>query len=131
MRKLLKRLMKISNLSGVSVIIRTKFHRNFEKFGKYHCGIASISLHEGLPYSKGPLTFSALNNALNKKFEATGTLTSRQRSGRDSTATAVEGRQWSRRYNSCRWLLHMGSAVLENFRGRQECRKEVSGEHCE
>ncbi|GIY67914.1 hypothetical protein CEXT_242451 [Caerostris extrusa] len=49
-----------------------------------------------------------------KKFEATGSLASRQRSGRTSTAAAV-ARQWSKRCNPCRWLLHMGSAVLEKF----------------
>ncbi|GIX75882.1 hypothetical protein CEXT_745091 [Caerostris extrusa] len=38
--------------------------------------------------SKGPITSSALKKMM-KKFEATGSLASRQRSGRPSTAAAV------------------------------------------
>ncbi|GIX72554.1 transposable element tc3 transposase [Caerostris extrusa] len=51
--------------------------------------IASISLHERYARdSKGPITSSALKKMM-KKFEATGSLASRQRSGRPSTAAAV------------------------------------------
>ncbi|GFY63427.1 transposable element tc3 transposase [Trichonephila inaurata madagascariensis] len=41
-----------------------------------------------MPGSKGPITSSAFNKMM-KKFEATGSLASRQRSGHPSTATAV------------------------------------------
>ncbi|GFX11050.1 hypothetical protein TNCV_2246271 [Trichonephila clavipes] len=43
---------------------------------------------KGMRDSKGPITSSAFNKRV-KKFEATGYLASRQRSGRPSTATAV------------------------------------------
>lgn len=43
---------------------------------------------KGMRDSKGPITSSALNKMM-KKFEATGSLASRQRSGRPSTAAAV------------------------------------------
>ncbi|GFR29913.1 transposable element tc3 transposase [Trichonephila clavata] len=43
---------------------------------------------QGMRDSKGPIRSSALNKRL-KKFEATGSLASRQRSGRPSTAAAV------------------------------------------
>ncbi|GFY60981.1 transposable element tc3 transposase [Trichonephila inaurata madagascariensis] len=43
---------------------------------------------KGMRDSKGPITSSVLNKMM-KKFEATGSLVSRQRSGRPSTATAV------------------------------------------
>ncbi|GFW54966.1 hypothetical protein TNCV_2785811 [Trichonephila clavipes] len=45
---------------------------------------------KGMRDSKGPITFSALNRMM-KKFKATDSLTSRQRSGRPSTAFAVDG----------------------------------------
>ncbi|GIY29242.1 hypothetical protein CDAR_206691 [Caerostris darwini] len=43
---------------------------------------------KGMRDSKGPITSSALKKMM-KKFEATGSLASRQRSGRPSTAAAV------------------------------------------
>ncbi|GIY36584.1 transposable element tc3 transposase [Caerostris darwini] len=43
---------------------------------------------KGMRDSKGPITFSALKKMM-KKFEATGSLASRQRSARPSTAVAV------------------------------------------
>ncbi|GIY77706.1 transposable element tc3 transposase [Caerostris darwini] len=43
---------------------------------------------KGMRDSKGPITSSALKTMM-KKFEATGSLASRQRSGRPSTAAAV------------------------------------------
>ncbi|GFR09943.1 transposable element tc3 transposase [Trichonephila clavata] len=43
---------------------------------------------KGMRDSRVPITSSALNK-MKKKFEATGSLATRQRSGRPSTATAV------------------------------------------
>ncbi|GIY19826.1 hypothetical protein CDAR_244221 [Caerostris darwini] len=43
---------------------------------------------KGMRDSKGPITSSALKKMM-KEFEATGSLASRQRSGRSSTAAAV------------------------------------------
>ncbi|GFR09878.1 hypothetical protein TNCT_154451 [Trichonephila clavata] len=81
---------------------------------------------ESMRDRKGPITSSALNKMM-KKFEVTDPLASIQRSGRPSTAAEV-ATTLEQRCNPCRRLLHMESAVLEKFRGRQECRTEVSGE---
>ncbi|GIX93789.1 hypothetical protein CDAR_606491 [Caerostris darwini] len=68
---------------------------------------------KGMRDSKGPITSSALKKMM-KKFEATGSLASRQRSGRPSTAAAV-ARTVEQTVQSMSALLHMGSAVLEKF----------------
>ncbi|GIX89431.1 hypothetical protein CEXT_311731 [Caerostris extrusa] len=84
---------------------------------------------KGMRDSKGPITSSALKEMM-KKFEATGSLASRQRSGRPSTAAAV-ATTMEQTVQSMSAVAAHGSAVLEKFRGRQECRTAVSGKHCE
>ncbi|GIY76189.1 hypothetical protein CEXT_223041 [Caerostris extrusa] len=84
---------------------------------------------KGMRDSKGPITSSALKKMM-KKFEATGSLASRQRSGRPSTAAAV-ATTVEQTVQSMSAVAAHGSAVLEKFRGRQECRTAVSGKHCE
>ncbi|GIY49024.1 hypothetical protein CEXT_131181 [Caerostris extrusa] len=79
---------------------------------------------KGMRDSKGPITSSALKKMM-KKFEATGSLASRQEVNVPQQPLLLQ-RQWSKRCNPCRRLLHIGSAVLEKFRGRQECRTAVS-----
>ncbi|GFY25854.1 hypothetical protein TNCV_1916041 [Trichonephila clavipes] len=78
--------------------------------------------------SKGTRMSSALNRMM-KKIEATGSLASRQMDVPEQPLLLPQ--QLSRRCNPCRRLLPMERAVLEKFRGRQECDTEVSGEHCE
>ncbi|GIY88279.1 hypothetical protein CEXT_581041 [Caerostris extrusa] len=79
---------------------------------------------KGMRDSKGPIMSSALKKMM-KKFEAT------VKEVDVPQQRLLLPRQWSKRCNPCRRLLHMGSAVLEKFRGRQECRTAVSGKHCE
>ncbi|GIY38040.1 hypothetical protein CEXT_229601 [Caerostris extrusa] len=60
---------------------------------------------KGMRDSKGPITSSALKKMM-KKFEATGSLASRQRSGRPQQPLLLP-QQWSKRCNPCRRLLHI------------------------
>ncbi|GIX78889.1 hypothetical protein CDAR_243811 [Caerostris darwini] len=76
---------------------------------------------KGMRDSKGPITSSAL-----KKFEATGSLASRQRSGRPSTAAAVT--------TTVEQTVQSMSAVAAHGEcsAREVSRQTgVSGKHCE
>ncbi|GIX91770.1 transposable element tc3 transposase [Caerostris extrusa] len=68
--------------------------------------------------SKGSITSSALKKMM-KKFEATGSLASRQRSGRPSTAAAVATTVEQTVQSMSAIAAHGGVQVLEKFRGRQ------------
>ena len=94
-----------------------------------HATLQAYRFVKGRRDGKGPITSFALNKMV-KKFEVTGSLVSRLKRGHpsptDSVATTVEQTMQSMSAISAH-----GNAVLEKFRGRQECRTEVSGEHSE
>ena len=112
-------------------------HRNARLLIKPHhknsksafAALRAYSFMKGMRDGKGPITSSALNKMMNK-FEVTGSLALCPRSGRTS-ATAAVATTVQRWCNLCLQFLHKGSAIPEKFQGRQECRMEVSGEHCE
>ncbi|GFY42685.1 hypothetical protein TNIN_219881 [Trichonephila inaurata madagascariensis] len=102
------------------------YYRNLES------AIATLRAYrymKGMRDSKGSVTSSALNKMM-KKFEAT-CLSRHVKEVDVAQQPQLFPRHWSRRCNPCRWLLRMGSALLEKFRDKQECRMEVSGKHCE
>ena len=79
---------------------------------------------KGMRDGKGPKTSSALN-VIMKKFEAAGSLAPCLKLNAPQQPLLLLG-HLSRRCNPCRRFLHMGSAVLEKFQGRQEFRTNVS-----
>ncbi|GIY95006.1 hypothetical protein CEXT_646551 [Caerostris extrusa] len=84
---------------------------------------------KGMRDSKGPITSSALKKMMKKlKLQV---LWLHVKEVDVPQQPLLLPRQWRKRCNPCRRLLHMGSAVLEKFRGRQECRTAVSEKHCE
>ncbi|GFX15715.1 hypothetical protein TNCV_2132011 [Trichonephila clavipes] len=78
---------------------------------------------------KGPITSSALNKMM-KRFDVTGSMASSQRSGRPSTAAAVVTTV-EQTVQSMSVIAVHGECSAREVSGRQECRTEVSGEHCE
>ena len=78
---------------------------------------------------KRPIAPSALNKMM-EKFEVTGCLASRLKRGHPSPTDAV-ATTVKQTVQSMSAISAHGNAVLEKFRGRQECRTEVPGEHCE